>query len=269
VPGELTADSRAERVMAVVQAAGPNTVDARAVAGAANIVIGAAQAALDQLAAAGSVVALNKPSAFVSRSAFDAAFDTLAAALRARHREKPWSAGMTASEAAAALAMDEPRAARYLAAWHDDGRLTQTGRLWRLPDTPPELTPAQRTFLSRALAEEPGSPLLPHSYDSIRREAASSGVPGMVEAIGSLLVTGGLVRIGDDLYRRAQMERARGLLLGLLQNGGSATMAQVRDAFGTSRKYALPLMEHFDSLGLTVRDGDLRRLRKVAHPAAT
>ena len=43
-------------------------------------------------------------------------------------------------------------------------------------------------------------------------------------------------------------------------------MARVRDAFGTSRRYALPLMEYFDGVGLTQRDGDLRRLR-VAGPA--
>jgi selenocysteine-specific elongation factor len=41
----------------------------------------------------------------------------------------------------------------------------------------------------------------------------------------------------------------------------------VRDAFGTSRKYALPLMEYFDGIGLTQRDGDLRRLR-AAGPIA-
>ncbi len=41
-------------------------------------------------------------------------------------------------------------------------------------------------------------------------------------------------------------------------------MAQLRDVLGTSRKYALPLMEHFDSIGFTLRDGDVRRLRRTA-----
>jgi selenocysteine-specific elongation factor len=133
----------------------------------------------------------------------------------------------------------------------------------------PELTAAQRTFLSSALREDPVAPLLPHSYDDVVQQAGTSGVPGILDAIETLLVTGGLVRIGNDLYRRAQIERARGLLVTLLQDGANATMAQVRDAFGTSRRHALPLMEHFDAAGLTVRDGDLRRLRKVARPAAT
>ncbi len=41
-------------------------------------------------------------------------------------------------------------------------------------------------------------------------------------------------------------------------------MARFRDAVGTSRKYAVPLMEWFDATGVTVRDGDLRALRHRA-----
>ncbi len=38
-------------------------------------------------------------------------------------------------------------------------------------------------------------------------------------------------------------------------------MAAFRDAVGTSRKYAVPLMEWFDATGITIRDGDRRTLR--------
>ncbi|MBU2611374.1 MAG: SelB C-terminal domain-containing protein, partial [Chloroflexi bacterium] len=38
--------------------------------------------------------------------------------------------------------------------------------------------------------------------------------------------------------------------------------ADVRDLFDTSRRYALALMEYLDSVGVTVRDGDSRRLKK-------
>ena len=40
------------------------------------------------------------------------------------------------------------------------------------------------------------------------------------------------------------------------------TLAEVRDLFTTSRKYAQALLEHIDSSGLTIRDGDFRKLRK-------
>jgi selenocysteine-specific elongation factor len=42
---------------------------------------------------------------------------------------------------------------------------------------------------------------------------------------------------------------------------GSISLAEVRDLFGTSRKYAQALLEHLDALKLTRRAGDLRTLR--------
>ncbi len=43
---------------------------------------------------------------------------------------------------------------------------------------------------------------------------------------------------------------------------GQISLAEVRDLFDTSRKYAQALLEHLDALGVTVRAGDFRRLRK-------
>jgi selenocysteine-specific elongation factor len=37
-------------------------------------------------------------------------------------------------------------------------------------------------------------------------------------------------------------------------------VSRFREALGTTRKYALPLLERFDALGITRRDGDVRRL---------
>ena len=45
-----------------------------------------------------------------------------------------------------------------------------------------------------------------------------------------------------------------------LQQHGTATAAELKEAMGTSRKYAIPLLEHFDSAKLTVRHGDVREL---------
>jgi selenocysteine-specific elongation factor len=42
------------------------------------------------------------------------------------------------------------------------------------------------------------------------------------------------------------------------------TVAQFRDMFDTSRRYALAFLEHLDSTGVTQRDGDLRRLKNIS-----
>jgi len=46
-----------------------------------------------------------------------------------------------------------------------------------------------------------------------------------------------------------------------LREHGTITVAIVRDQFQTSRKYALALMEHLDSIGVTKRLGDERVLK--------
>jgi len=47
----------------------------------------------------------------------------------------------------------------------------------------------------------------------------------------------------------------------LIQNE-KITLAEVRDLMNTSRKYAQALLEHLDTIGTTIRDGDYRRLKK-------
>ncbi|MET0692120.1 MAG: SelB C-terminal domain-containing protein, partial [Candidatus Binatia bacterium] len=37
--------------------------------------------------------------------------------------------------------------------------------------------------------------------------------------------------------------------------------ASFRDLIGSSRKYTIPLLEYFDRNGLTIRVGDIRRLK--------
>jgi selenocysteine-specific elongation factor len=37
--------------------------------------------------------------------------------------------------------------------------------------------------------------------------------------------------------------------------------AAFRDLIGSSRKYTIPLLEYFDRVGLTIRIGDIRKLK--------
>mgnify|MGYP001064120928 CR=1 FL=1 len=47
-----------------------------------------------------------------------------------------------------------------------------------------------------------------------------------------------------------------------LSQEGTVTVAQARDMFASSRKYMLAFLEHLDAEGVTVREGDLRRLQE-------
>ena len=71
-----------------------------------------------------------------------------------------------------------------------------------------------------------------------------------------------LVRLSEDVLLLGETydEMVGGIVEHIKENG-SMTVAQVRDLFNTSRKYALALMEHLDEQKITRRVGDERVLR--------
>ncbi len=101
--------------------------------------------------------------------------------------------------------------------------------------------------------------------ESVTELAAETGVDvGTArKVLGRLANEGAIVRINSELHFSAgAIAGAREALTAhLTAHPEGATAAQLRDALGVSRKYAIPLLEYFDAQGLTRRDGDLRVLR--------
>jgi selenocysteine-specific elongation factor len=65
----------------------------------------------------------------------------------------------------------------------------------------------------------------------------------------------------EVVFRRQDYESMVAEVRRKLEQQGTITAAQVRDIFDTSRKYALAFLEYLDQEGITVREGDFRRLR--------
>jgi selenocysteine-specific elongation factor len=74
-----------------------------------------------------------------------------------------------------------------------------------------------------------------------------------------------LVEINPRLYLdEAATVELRRRVVAKLNDEGSLTMADLRDLLATTRKYAVPIGEYLDRTGLTVRDGDTRRLGPIS-----
>ncbi len=79
-----------------------------------------------------------------------------------------------------------------------------------------------------------------------------------------------IVEIHSGLYLDVDVEvNLRRRVRGRLLDGSTMTMAELRDVLGTTRKYAVPIGEYLDRIGLTRREGDLRRLADRAPPLAS
>jgi selenocysteine-specific elongation factor len=61
---------------------------------------------------------------------------------------------------------------------------------------------------------------------------------------------------------RAELERARELVVAECEREGTITLARARDLLGTSRKLAQAILERLDGERVTLRVGDSRRLRR-------
>jgi len=109
--------------------------------------------------------------------------------------------------------------------------------------------------------------LISHLLDSFH--SAPYGPPAVRECkdmVGEdlyfyLIDKGQLFQVSPDVvFRHADYQAMVSEIESVLKNQKKITVAEVRDLLQTTRKYALALMEHLDTIGVTVREGDARRL---------
>ena len=114
----------------------------------------------------------------------------------------------------------------------------------------------QRTAVEKLMAQCTGNPFSP---PTLKEMQSSSGE----EVVSALVEMGELVQVSQDIaFRKSDYDVLVGKTRDFLLKNGQITVADARDLFNTSRKYVLPFLEHLDSAGVTVRDGDYRRLKK-------
>ncbi|MDB5041312.1 MAG: selB [Candidatus Eremiobacteraeota bacterium] len=219
---------------------------------------------LAELVAAGAARRLLKPPAYLDGRAADGLSARIEAILRRREGETPWMLGTTSLALAREIGMDEATLLRFLAVDADDGRIVARAGYYATLAHRPQLTPEQREFFERVVSVDPAQAMTPSALESVVAEVRRARIAGLTQAFDTLVASGALVKVGTDVYRGTQIAEIRTRLEASIRRDGPITMARFRDAVGTTRKYAVPLMEWFDATGVTIRDGDLRALRSAA-----
>jgi selenocysteine-specific elongation factor len=115
----------------------------------------------------------------------------------------------------------------------------------------PSFTPEQERAVLTYLARLRATPFSP----------ATDAAPSKA-LIALLLKRGDVVRVGDGIIFAADAYAEMvARITERLRADGPLTLAEVRDMFGTSRRYAQALLEHLDAQRITKRLGDARVLR--------
>ena len=120
-----------------------------------------------------------------------------------------------------------------------------------------QLTPTQEKAVARMLVAFAAAPFAPpNQVETLHL------LGGDEELLALLLARGDLVRIGGDvLFRPADLAALIDGIMEHLRAAGAITLAEVRDRFQTSRKYAQAVLEEMDARRLTRREGEGRVLR--------
>lgn len=136
-----------------------------------------------------------------------------------------------------------------------EGLLVESGEHLARPGHRIAFSATQQAKVAALLAAFRRQPYTPPSM-------AESVAMSDAELISALLYQGTLVRLSEDvlLLKETYDEVVAGIAAYIKANG-SMTVAQVRDRYNTSRKYALAIMEHLDEQKITRRVGDERVLR--------
>ena len=136
-----------------------------------------------------------------------------------------------------------------------EGALAESGETLCRPGFRIVFTPAQQAKVDGLLAAFRKQPYTPPSM----AECTTQTDP---EIVSALMHQGALVRLSEDVLLLGETyEEMVGRIMAFIRANGSMTVAQVRDEFNTSRKYALALMERLDEQKITRRLGDERVLR--------
>jgi len=250
-------------IRAALHAAGISGSNAANCGAVANVREGLAAEILDRLVEVGRALRLQKPAAYIDASVANDLYGRARERLETLEHDTPWVLGTTGLALSRMLAIPEPALARVLAAIVDEGRLAFRSGYYATPEFVPALSAEQQAFFAALFAADAAAPFVPVAFDDVLAAIRSAKITGLSLAFDTLLGSGAVVKVHDAVYRGAQLAEIRVKLETALRRDKQIAMSGFRDLIGTSRKYAVPLLEFFDSTGVTIRAGDYRVLKNV------
>jgi selenocysteine-specific elongation factor len=174
------------------------------------------------------------------------------------HRVNPLRSGMPREELKSRLKASTPRLFNaFVRRWVSEKTLQESGSLLWRTGFQVQFTPAQKAQTGRLLDKFAQSPFSP---PTVKEAAAEVGE----DVFNALVLLGDLVQVSPDVaFRKQDYDRMVAMVRDHFTTEGTLSAAQLRDQLNTSRRYVLAFLEHLDAVGVTLREGDFRRLRKT------
>ena len=217
----------------------------------------AVEEALERLLEDSRVMALgdSEDQLLVSSGWWEGVLSRLVHLIEEYHSRYPLRLGMPREEVKSKLRFPSRLFNDLLGQAVKEGAAAEEGAALKLPGHEVRFTPEEEEAVERLLSKFSQEP---YTTPSVADCKALLGE----ELLNALLEQGRLVQVSDNvLFLASTYEVMVERVVEHLKKEGTITLAQVRDLFSTSRKYAQAFLEHLDAQGITRRVGDERVLR--------
>jgi selenocysteine-specific elongation factor len=194
---------------------------------------------------------LNPRSVVLRTTVLDALLSRARSTLATHHARYPLQPGLRRDDLRLSLGVESPRIFDQLVVeFQRRGAIENHGSMVTAPGFAIRLQPEQRNLADsfiRAARDDEASPPAPGTFD----------VPA--DLVAALAALGEVVAVSDQIvYPRDVFEHIKAQVIAKLERDSTISLAEYRDLFGTSRKYAQPTLEYLDQLRITRRKGDVR-----------
>jgi len=179
-------------------------------------------------------------------------------AINASHRAHPEQSGLSLSELRTNLEVGLPFAElfEFLVGDLCGSEFVRSGNTIRRVTHRRELLPPLQAAAAKLRTALAAKPFDPPSRKQLAPDSLSQ------QALRFLIDTGEAIEISAEIVLASDcLKQMTYLVSQYIRNNGAATVSQLRQELGCSRRVIVPLLEHLDRDGLTLRNGDTRRLR--------
>ncbi len=202
---------------------------------------------------------------FIHPQVVEKVAENLTQVLERYHRNNPLKAGMPKEEISAQL--DRPVDPRLLGfvvrRLAEEEIVVQEKEILRLSSHKVDLTDEEKKIRDLIERRFKNAGLQPPFFKDV-----AANLPGTPrqhkDVLEWMLAQKILLKVKEDLFFHVDaVEDLKARLIAFLQEHGEISAAQFKELTKASRKYTIPLLEYFDAQRVTIRIGDVRRLRET------
>lgn len=215
-----------------------------------------AESIAEEMIKSGELLLVKADHLIIPRVSFNRIKEDVINKLEKYHQQYPLRIGMPREVLKSQIALNSKDFDNILSFLTSEGLLVEAGTTLWASGHKIRFSSEQKVKIDGLLKDFEAQPYTPPSYKQSQEMIGE-------ELLAALIALEELVWVAEDvLFLPKVIDEMKQAVINHIQQKGSITLAELRDQFDTSRRYAVAVLEYLDKVGITVRRGDVRILMK-------